>query len=80
MKEYLTSESTRRYRKKWYQKNKEKCKERRREYYREHREECLASNKKWSMKHDRSEYFKEYYKRRKNGKKALNTERDNCTM
>lgn len=80
MKEYLTSESSRRYQKKWYQKHKEEFKARQREYYKEHREECLARYKKWSMTHDRSEYQREYYKRRKNGKKALNTERDNCTV
>jgi len=62
---YLTSEAERKYRKKYYERNKEKLLAAHKERYKQNREELLAYNKQYNMTHDRSEYFKEYYRRKK---------------
>lgn len=44
------------------------------------RERSIYTCKLWRMRHDMTEINRRNYERRKNGKKALNTERDNCTV
>jgi len=63
--EYITSEEERAYRKKYYQLNKEKAKEYAKKNYRKNREKRLAQMKRYNMTHDRSEYYKEYWARKK---------------
>lgn len=65
--EYSTSEAERSYRKKYYQQNREKILARQKAYDAEHKEQKLAYQKQYTMTHDRSEYFKEYYRKRKGG-------------
>lgn len=65
MKEYISCESQRKYQKKRYAENKEECKAYQREYYKKNREACLARYKKWGLENDRTEYFREYHRKRK---------------
>ncbi len=65
MKEYLTSEAERAYRKRYYQQHRNEILRKRREKYLEHREAELARNKCYRMTHDRSEYFRQYRIRKK---------------
>ena len=65
MKEYISCESQRKHQKKRYAENKEECKAYQREYYKKNREACLARYKKWSLENDRTEYFREYHRKRK---------------
>lgn len=62
--EYITSETERAYRKRRYQDNKAQLKEKTKEYREKNRERVLAYQKKYTMTHDRSEYFKERHKKR----------------
>lgn len=65
MKEYISCESQRKYQKKRYAENKEECKAYQREYYKKNREACLERYKRWSLENDRTEYFREYHRKRK---------------
>lgn len=69
MKEYLTTEAERLYKKRYYQKNRERLLEYRKKYYEENREQEKARQKRYSMTHDRSEYDRERYRARKEAKK-----------
>lgn len=76
-KEYLTTESQRLYKKRYYQKNRERLLEYRKKYYADHMEQEKARQKRYSMTHDRSEYDRERYKARKEKEKS---ERDICVL
>lgn len=69
MKEYLTTESERAYKKRDYVKKREQKLLYRKKYYEEHREQERARQKLYDMTHDKSEYFRERYKARKEAKK-----------
>lgn len=60
---YLTTEAERRYRKNYYLRNRERIKERNRQYRETHKEQISAYQKQYSMTYDRSEYFRERWKR-----------------
>lgn len=60
-----TTEAERRYRRKYYLQNREKLKERNRQYRKTHKEQIAAYQKQYSMMHDRSEYFRERWKKKK---------------
>lgn len=64
---YLTSEAERKYRKKYYEKNRELILLRSRERYAKDPESKREQNKRYSMTHDRSEYFRQYYRKKKEG-------------
>lgn len=55
---YVTTEAERRYRREYYRRNRERIKERSRQYRETHKEQIAAYNKRYSMTHDRSEYFR----------------------
>ena len=65
--EYITTEAERAYRKRYYQKNRDMINERQKRYREEHKESIRAYNKQYSMTHDRSEYFRQRYLRKKAG-------------
>lgn len=65
--EYLTSEAERRYRKSYYEKNRESILQKRREQYAANPEKFREKNKRYDMTHDRSEYYRQYYRRKKEG-------------
>lgn len=65
MKEYVTTESERKWHKQYYRKNREKICQRQREYRASHREQIRVKNKEYSMTHDRSGYFSERYQCKK---------------
>jgi hypothetical protein len=65
MKEYISTEYQRGYQKKRYRENREQCLAYQKDYYEKHREQCLERSKKWSMENDRTEYFREYHRKRK---------------
>ena len=65
--EYLTSEAERKYRKAYYERNKERILRKKREKYREDPDKYREENKKYGLTHDRSEYFRQYYRRKKAG-------------
>lgn len=62
---YITTEAERAYRKRYYQKNRERIKEKARRYYEEHKEQVQEAQKQYAMTHDRSEYFRQRYLRKK---------------
>lgn len=62
---YVTTEAERRYRKKYYTKNCERIKERNRQYRETHKDQISDYQKRYSMTHDRSEYFRERWKKKK---------------
>lgn len=62
---YITTEAERAYRKRYYQKNRERIKEKARRYHEEHKEQVQEAQKQYAMTHDRSEYFRQYYLRNK---------------
>lgn len=66
-KEYLTSEAERRYRKSYYERNRERILQKKREQYAENPNPYREKNKRYSMTHDRSEYYRRYYRQRKEG-------------
>ena len=63
--EYITTEAERAYRKRYYQKNRDMINERQKRYREEHRERIRAYQKQYSMTHDRSEYFRQRWLRKK---------------
>jgi hypothetical protein len=65
--EYVTSEAERRYRKAYYERNKERILQRRREKYHADPDKYRDENKQYRLTHDRSEYFRQYYRRKKVG-------------
>lgn len=65
MKTYLTSEAERRYRKRYYKKNREKILADQKQYREEHREQIAVYQKRYRMTHDRSEYQRQQYIKRK---------------
>lgn len=67
-KECISTEAERRYRRKYYLRNREKLLEYSRNYYEEHKEKRLAYQKQYSMTHDRSEYDRERYRKKKGEK------------
>lgn len=62
---YLTSEAERKYRKSYYERNRERILQKRKERYVANLEREREKNKQYSMTHDRNEYFREYHKRKK---------------
>jgi hypothetical protein len=64
---YLTSEAERRYRKSYYERNRESILQKIRERYAQDPERKRDKNKQYSMTHDRSEYFRQYYRSKKEG-------------
>lgn len=68
---YISPESERRYRAKYYQAHREECLERVRKYRRENPDKVAAQNKRYSMTHDRSEYYRRRWEARKNENKAI---------
>lgn len=67
--EYLTSEAERRYRKRYYEEHREEILRKRQEKYRENREHILEYQKRYSMTHDRSAYFRRYRAQKQKGEK-----------
>lgn len=67
MREYVTTEAERAYRKRYYAKNRDKIVERQRQYNEANREKINDKSREYAFKHDRSEYFREYYRKRKEG-------------
>ena len=65
--EYITTEAERAYKKRYNQKNRDMINERQKRYREEHKESIRAYNKQYSMTHDRSEYFRQRYLRKKAG-------------
>lgn len=65
--EYLTSEAERRYRKSYYEQNRESILQKSREKYAKNPDRYREKNKRYSMTHDRSEYFRQRYRRKKEG-------------
>lgn len=63
--EYITTEAERAYRKRYYQKNREIINEKQKRYRDEHKESIRAYQKQYSMTHDRSEYFRQRWLRKK---------------
>ena len=61
--EYLTTEAERRYRKAYYERNKEDILRKKKIRDDRNRERNRANCKKYDMTHDRSEYFKRYRQR-----------------
>lgn len=66
---YHTTEAERRYRRKYYLRNREKLKEYNRQYRETHKEQIAAYQKQYSMTRDRSEYYRERYRRKKEAEK-----------
>ena len=62
---YLTSEAERRYRKAYYERNRERILQKRKERYAADPDKYREKNKRYSMTHDRSEYFREYHRKKK---------------
>lgn len=62
---YVTTEAERRWRKENYQRNRERILKRQKQYDDNHKEQRSAYNKRYSMTHDRSEYFRERWKKKK---------------
>lgn len=73
--EYITTEAERTYRKRYNQKNRDMINERQKRYREEHRESVSAYQKMYSMTHDRSEYFRQRYLRKK-AEKVCQEERE----
>ncbi len=65
--EYLTSEAERRYRKAYYEKNRESILQKRRERYAKDPNRYREENKRYSMTHDRTEYYRQYHRQKKEG-------------
>ena len=65
MDEYLTSEAERRYRKKYYEKNRERLLKKAKEY-REANKESIREYQKWSSKtHNRNEYHRQWQQKKR---------------
>ena len=65
MEAYLTPESKRRYQKRYYEKNKERILANQKLYREEHREQIADYQKRYRMTHDRTEYQRQQYIKRK---------------
>ena len=63
--EYLTTEAERRYQKKNYQRNRDKKLEYARQYREENKESIREYQERYSMTHDRSDYYRQYYAKNK---------------
>lgn len=75
MKEYLTSEAERAYRKKYYREHREEILEKSKKYREAHKEESAVYGKRYRMTHDLSEYYHQYYLRNKERYRQRNLER-----
>ena len=73
MKEYITPESVRAYKKRYYQAHREELLEKAKKYRQAHKEERKEYQKKYSMTHDLSEYQRQYYQAKR---ERLKTEDD----
>ena len=76
MDEYITTEAERAYRKRYYEKNRARILESRKRRYADNKENELQRSKQYSMTHDRSEYFRQRYLR----KKAENARETHLTL
>lgn len=72
---YLTSEAERRYRKAYYERNRERILQKSKERYYDDPDKYREKNKRYDITHDRTEYFQQYYKRRRE-ERANKSEKD----
>lgn len=65
--EYLTSEAERKYRKAYYERNRESILRKSREKYAQNPDKYRERSRQYSMTHDRSGYYRQYHRKKKEG-------------
>lgn len=64
-KEYLTTEKKREWQRDYYRRNRDALKEKNKAYKERNREKINAYQKRYGMTHDRTEYYRQYNRMRK---------------